>query len=491
MGILIVYDNTVRPGEIVGEIIGEKGFGDVIVRRKLLKNHFRESMEKIYSAEKFQWIELKNLYSFEDLVRRFSRSGSENYSGILHCFSNFVVTDFVLASLTLKKLDYIDEQILLENSDASCIGIMFQNTDQYLSFLERTLELHSSNEVVRGCRNPRLACQGFINISVIRNFIQCLTGNFDSRYFNSMEETDYILRKSSSNKTKIKSEYMYYHLLPENMQRWFVMPFDYRETETTASYAMERLYMTDLAIKWVHGSIEQDEFRQILDMYFAFFRERSRREVTSAHYWAINDELYLKKVRKRIDDLKKLPAFSKIAHLISARKKFSSIDEIFEWYLKIKKKVEAKNKYLNVSVIGHGDPCFANAMYNYSTRTLKFIDPRGALTEEDLYTDPYYDVAKLSHSICGNYDFFNNAMFDITIDENFEYFLMIPFDNSEYKKIFQEKLEENGYDYWTVRAYEASLFLSMLPLHIDYPYKVFGFLLNAVNILREVEENVR
>ena len=46
-------------------------------------------------------------------------------------------------------------------------------------------------------------------------------------------------------------------------------------------------------------------------------------------------------------------------------------------------------------VIGHGDPCFANTLYNKSTKTLKFIDPKGALTEDELWTNPYYDVAKL------------------------------------------------------------------------------------------------
>ena len=30
----------------------------------------------------------------------------------------------------------------------------------------------------------------------------------------------------------------------------------------------------------------------------------------------------------------------------------------------------------------------------------------------------------------------------------------------------------------------------MLPLHIDNPQKVFGLLLNAKNILKEIEENV-
>ena len=129
-------------------------------------------------------------------------------------------------------------------------------------------------------------------------------------------------------------------------------------------------------------------------------------------------------------------------------------------------------------------------MYNKSTKTLKFIDPKGAITENELWTNPYYDIAKLSHSICGRYDFFNNGLFEIKVNEEFSYDLEIPFDNSGFIKIFKRKLEENGFDYLTVRIYEASLFLSMLPLHIDNPHKVFGFILNVKNILEEIKENV-
>lgn len=156
----------------------------------------------------------------------------------------------------------------------------------------------------------------------------------------------------------------------------------------------------------------------------------------------------------------------------------------------MKEKIEARVSYPQQLVIGHGDPCFANALYNKSTKTLKFIDPKGAITEEELWTNAYYDVAKLSHSVCGRYDFFNNALFDIKINTDFEYDLEIPFDNSKYIDIFKRKVQENGFDYPTVRIYEASLFLSMLPLHIDNPHKVFGFILNVKNILKEIEKDV-
>ena len=85
---------------------------------------------------------------------------------------------------------------------------------------------------------------------------------------------------------------------------------------------------------------------------------------------------------------------------------------------------------------------------------------------------------------------FNNALFDIKIDSDFRYSLEIPFDNSKYVEIFKRKVVENGFDYLSVRIYEASLFLSMLPLHIDNPHKVFGFILNARNILEEIENDI-
>ena len=87
-------------------------------------------------------------------------------------------------------------------------------------------------------------------------------------------------------------------------------------------------------------------------------------------------------------------------------------------------------------------------------------------------------------------DIFNNGLFEIKVNAEFSYDLEIPFDNSGFIKIFKRKLEENGFDYLTVRIYEASLFLSMLPLHIDNPHKVFGFILNVKNILEEIKENV-
>lgn len=486
MSIVVIYDNTIQPNEIIQEVIGQKGFGDVVVKRRRLKEYYGEGLGQIFQS--VVWREFEDPYDIERSLQEGLGHGPGADVRVLHCFADHILSDRDAAALTFKKIDYIKEDICLMAGER-CAAVMFHDIGAYTAFLKRAVELRSTREAIRGI-SPCLGILGLSYIGEIGGFIQCVAGNFESRYFNSLVGTEYRLRKSSTDKRKIESEYRYYHLLPDHMKVWFVMPFDYQEEGATASYAMERLHMTDLAIKWVHGSIGMEEFGQILDMYLYFFRERSRRGITKEVYRENNETLYVRKVRQRLDMLEALPEYGKIACFMAADDRLGTVDAIFDRYMGLKERVEERVDCPCISVIGHGDPCFANTMYDHPTRTMKFIDPKGALTEEDLWTDPYYDIAKLSHSICGDYDFFNNAMFDITVDEQFRYHLSIPFDNTEYKEVFRQKLEGDGYDYQLVRIYEASLFLSMLPLHIDRPHKVFGLLLNAVGILEEIERDV-
>ena len=475
---IVVYDNCIKPNEIIREVIGDKGFGDVVVKRRKLSDTY---FEKIGFLSPYVKISFDNPYDIEQFLEK---AEAPEDAKVIHCFSDHIVLDETELEYTFQKLDFINENVRAVK-DKRSVALMFKSISEYLIFLRKSLR-HGIDQTVSEYEFIETPVDGVAFIGDIINFIQCITGNFDSRYFNSLKGDEFCIRKYSTNKVKIESEYRYWQLLPQNMKRWVVMPYDYKDDGERSSYAMERLYMTDVAIKWVHGSIGIDEFSTLCDMYFAFFNERSKKEITKEQYMSKNRELYVEKVRERIEDLKKLKEYDKIRGTIASDEHLVDIDLIFERYLDLKDRIEKSSECNYVSVIGHGDPCFANAMYNRSTHTLKFIDPKGALTEEELWTDPYYDIAKLSHSVCGNYDFFNNALFDINLDETFTHRINIPFDNSPYKDVFCEKVTANGYDYLRVRLYEASLFLSMLPLHIDYPHKVLGFIINAVNILDEI-----
>lgn len=65
--------------------------------------------------------------------------------------------------------------------------------------------------------------------------------------------------------------------------------------------------------------------------------------------------------------------------------------------------------YTRTSFI-HGDFCFANMLYG-NLGTLRFVDPRGSFGRKGYFGDARYDVAKLYHSVDGNYEFLNNDLF--------------------------------------------------------------------------------
>lgn len=485
MGVIVVYDDTGRKSDLITDIIGNKGFADVVVRKMRLEEHYRREMDMVYPGN--AWKVVRSPFEYMDLVKELEALAAGPSTMVIHCFSNYFIQDGDLAALSFQKLFYIKECYCMLD-DKRAVAAMFPSMGDYLDFCRTVISGEKAWDAAKKISDS-FEIEGVLDLSDIGNFIQCITGSFDSRYFNSLRENSHTLVKSSANKEKIKAEYTFYHLLPDDMKFWFVMPFDYRENGDTACYSMERLHMADLAVKWVHGSMEEAEFEELMDKYFYFFACRHEKGCSDEEYRSVADALYGDKVMARISDLKEMPAFEKIDSMLAASGG-ETVDVLVDRYLGLRRRVEAMASYPGRLVIGHGDPCFANALYNKSTQTLKFIDPKGAMTEEELWTNPYYDVAKLSHSVCGRYDFFNNEMFDIKIGDSLSLELSIPFDNARYVEIFTRKALENGFDYLSIRVYEASLFLSMLPLHIDNPRKVLGFMLNAKDILDEVERGV-
>ncbi len=104
---------------------------------------------------------------------------------------------------------------------------------------------------------------------------------------------------------------------------------------------------------------------------------------------------------------------------------------------------------------------------------------------------PLYDVAKFSHSVCGGYDFVNNALSSIEVDANLKLELQRHRGGTPAWIIdaFKQRMEAEGWNYSEVRAVEASLFLSMLPLHLDHPRKLLSFALIAEEIITELESS--
>lgn len=469
--VVIVYDNTVVPNRKIQTIIGNQKYGEIVLKRETLF----EKYNKIFEGE--ECIEnVVILNSIEDKEKLIDKLSQYNDTNFMHIFSNVIYTNKEELSIIIQKACYVEENIVVKSTDTGII--IYRNLNDYKFFLQ--------NSKMEESKYGEMESESFVNLEKYNEFLKYISGGFDARFFNSIKSNDNVVIKSSKDKEKMKKEYTYYQLLPDEMKKWMIMPYNYQESEERASYTMERLFVPDLAIRWTHLAIDEDEIRNILEKSFYYIETRKSKKVDKKKAKEVADKLYIDKLLERIKKLKQHKLYPVFDAYIKNGTSYYDIDEVVNEYLTLYNKY-CKNE--DELVIGHGDLCFSNMLYNNDVNLLKLIDPKGATKEEELWTDKKYDIAKLSHSVCGLYDFFNCGKYNISLDNNMKFTLKINFDNEKYKKIFKEYLGENGYDYKEIRICEISLFLSMLPLHMDYPKKVFGFLLNAINIIHEVEEN--
>lgn len=470
--ILLVYDDSQMPGSEIQTITGNKSFGETIFKRVTLKDRMKAEIEKSRSV-----LEIFNLRGAEDVARLCDLLPivDEDVT-VIHLYSNYGLADTKAFAALLKKAEYMNEDY--------CVYCDGKPAMSFLHSIDAYKKAYAAL-IARDFDAEEVESEAFTDLSKRAHFLTFITGGFDARFFNALAGDEYTVTKRSTKKEKIRAEYEFYYLLPENMKMWFVMPYDYKEDENGSSYTMERFHMTDIAIRFVHGAVSVDELRDILDKLFYFINLRATKEVSAQEGKKIADDLYLGKLNARMEELKKYKEYAQFDQMIAMGTPYDGIADVVKRYEGLYQRFAVRN-YTRLAV-GHGDLCFSNILYSREAEILKLIDPKGALKEEDLYTDPYYDLAKLSHSICGCYDFFNSGLYDISIKRDLKLELSIDMDAAPYVAVFREYLERSGFDYALARLYEASLFLSMLPYHMDQPGKVFGFLLNAIRILDEVE----
>lgn len=470
----VVYDDSVSPNEFIREIVGGKTFGMLRKNQATLEEQMEAFVQENSETAKWHRLDsagkdtlLANVQAWDDSVC------------VCHLLSHFVVHDAQQAALLLAKMPYVHTPVVF-GKQGRVAGFLFGSRGDYEAFLKKANPTRLQNDGF-----DALETDAFGDISIPANFIRFWTGSFDTRYFNEIDSDEYQVIKKSEDKRKIRAEYTFYSLLPDDMKRWFVMPYGYEETPTYASYITERYHIADMAIRWVHGAFTESDLKALLDHIFQYIGTRATRPASKDERRKQADALYLHKVEQRTQELKKHPEYPKLAGLLAQGSSYGLVDTLIERYTQCYHR--ATSHLPGYSAVSHGDLCFSNILYHSGANILRFIDPKGALQEEDLWMDPYYDLAKLSHSICGYYDFFNQGMYRILLDKQMNFRLEIGFDAGAYIPIFKNYCTDNGFDFSLVRLYEASLFLSMPVLHMDDPHKVLGFLLNAARILDEVD----
>lgn len=484
MAFTIVFDDSGEAPAHLKSLVGVERFGDLVFQRSSQLETLRQQAQMVGAP-------LISVRNPVERARLLTRVRDEGQSGrYLYCPSHLTPTCGASALDTfLRQIDYSPTGLHMPlNRTHESAGWTLTSGEQFAQLLSALEDDDPGRFFARFDEVlPRVydrLC--LIDLRDERALLDFLSGQFDARHFNAIEYGDYTLTKRSIEREKLRREFDFYaHASPE-MQSFLVQPFDFKDDGTTASYRMERLAVPDMALQWILHAFAPHEFDRFLRHFFYFISVRPSRAASGIETEEVRHELYVDKVHSRIKQLKLASEYAKLVPLFE--RSFGGIDALVERYMTLYS-ASSHRRGQAALVLGHGDPCFSNILYSKSNQYLKLIDARGSTNAEHLFTDPYYDVAKLSHSVLGGYDFINQYRFNIRVGDELRPALHLDGPPPEWaQRIFAERLAAAGFNLHLTRLYEASLFISMLPLHMDWPLKVLGFAINASNILEQIAD---
>lgn len=478
---IIIYDDRELVQTPLAAIVGPRGFGSIRVRNQTLADRFKRSLP-VWARDRLTHLEslpntvsphsaLPDLYGASNVILIAARGAVIDAHGLKHQIERLALTDRAIVDRGRRPL------IRAFTSVASFL-------DHWDAFVSAPLHLNPKelreSETLTG--PPCL-----VDISDRASFLDFIAGATAPREFNQVKIESLTYTKRSKDKQKLRAEHDYYDLIPASMKPWMVGAYNFQEDGDYAQYEMPRRFYADAAIQWVHSAWDIDTFNRFLDRILAFLEARPKKRVQAHEIEKISRELYIEKVRARREQLMRSTRGSRALKLIAGGENGEQLLNSYDRYFDF---LEQHWKHLTASsdlVIGHGDPCLSNILYDDNSLTLQLIDPKGARSNEELWAHEFYDYAKLSHSILGEYDFINNGLFDTKIDQDGRIFVELKRRSRvEFKSIFEQRVSK-VIGLQTLRLIEVSLFLSMVPLHLDHIDKVAAFLIRADAILTELE----
>lgn len=314
-----------------------------------------------------------------------------------------------------------------------------------------------------------------------------------ARSFNTIEidEERGILTKKSDNKEKLVQEIKWYLKLPNELQYLIPRIYTYSLDIEDPYVKMEYYGYQTLHECLVHGELSLIRWQNIFKKLFLILGDMSKYKVLDEFGKPLIKDIkkiYVEKTVSRLLKIKDTTEFGNffVDKIIINSKVYRSLEE----YLSILP--ELIDKYVISTFIGefniiHGDLCFSNILVEDSYNFMRLIDPRGSFGEWDIYGDTRYEIAKLFHSLEGKYDLMIEDMFDIEVRGNeINYNWHKNFDSifEVFKDVFSMMLTDIN----SIRLIEATLFLSMIPLHSDYNNRQFMMLARGCELLEDVLE---
>ncbi len=285
------------------------------------------------------------------------------------------------------------------------------------------------------------------------------------RAFNELMITPKWIEKSGIKSDKISAEAHWFNTLPARLKGHTPQYLGSTIVNGKVSYRLEYLHLTALNELFVFGKLPIPVWKQILNDCVDFlllctgFPKKPELPTNSL------EALFSEKTAQRLTE------YCLEKHInLDQKWRFNNYEPVSLRDILSKSK-EYLPKCRGEQTVIHGDFCFSNILYDFRSATVKTIDPRGInpLGEKTIYGDIRYDIAKLSHSILGMYDWIIAGYYEMELDqESINFHISENGENRDIRQAFVDLAQDKfKLTVQNLYAMQIQLFLSMLPLHSD------------------------
>lgn len=280
--------------------------------------------------------------------------------------------------------------------------------------------------------------------------------NSEMKWFGSIEGTGFekLVPKiyKNGNSTEYGIEYYDYLTLSEYITYYPLSDYSKKEMFNAVLKTLLKIYKRNIVYK---NNFDNLFKKMLIDKTYQRINEWNRKDLLNMETLVINNKEY--------------------------KGLFSSLNKLLPYIEQICSDTR------NYTTVIHGDVAFTNILFSPRTLNFKLIDARGNFGVDTIYGDYRYDLAKLRHCYHGRYDEIVNDLFEIKEDGkiSFKFYRSIDY------TLYDNLMENNGIDINDIELIEALLFISMIPLHNDYPDRQLAFFCQGITLLNhQIEERL-
>jgi len=347
------------------------------------------------------------------------------------------------------------------------------------------------NRYEQKCPLKRILSGSWMDFGLVNTYYRSISNLTTQRAFNSMQIDRFAIKKSSHDVNKMMAESNWIQSLPKDLRHYAPAIWDSGVVGDSGFYEMEYYYLSSLANLFVFCRHPQFVLNDILGACQTFISDVARHRPTDAgtvkQIAHSNNELFLPKTLKRLELYAKEVGVS-----LDRSWKINGVETPSLREIAVETGAMISNDKTEFVTLMHGDFCFSNILYDFKSKSIKVIDPRGIDNDGNMsiYGDLRYDVGKLAHSILGLYDFIIAGLFDYS--ERTPYDIELEFDLNESILATQESFRRMTFAGWSIDELNVypilvQLFLSMLPLHNDNVVRQKAMLANALRLYIEIK----